>query len=533
MPRRHHATVLLALTALLGPQMPAAAQSRPQAAVVHPVAPVQMLVRARSVSPAPLQPAVVEPAEPVDPWVERVETRLATIEHVAQQRSDAEPSAPSEESALERELATIASAGPRSASVGIAVHELGTGNPVFTWHEREALNPASNQKLLTAAAALELLGADYRFQTRVLRSGDALVIVGEGDPSLQTGHLRAMAEQIAERTDLSKIRRIVVDDSAFSERRFGPGYDSEGPGPSYMAPSGALSLQWNTIEIGIRGAAKGQPVEVWVSPPSAHVTVQSSATGGRGTISTQTRADGERTVIDVRGNLPAGSSTKTRRRITDPGRFTGTTFANLLRHHGAAALRIERGIAPDDAETLVTHESEALPEVLRTSLSYSNNFASEQLLRTLGWRMTGEPGDWTNGRLAVRRYWDAAGLPLRDLLFENASGLSSWGRLTAGSLARLLAFATREGSEASVLPDVLPAAGKEGTMRGRLGRAKGRVNAKTGTMNGASALSGVVQTRGGERLGFSILVAGPISAHRSRRLQDRVVMALVEHDGAA
>lgn len=568
--RSHRATVLLALAALWGAETPAAAESRhrgerpadPRGLDVSPdplPAPVSAAASAASVLRSPSSAssparsgsdeASSEPAPGTDAqpfttdadtgtateegaWVRRIEARLVAVEQQAHELA-ADRLTLTPDPTLVQRLEALASSLPRAAALGIAVRDLATGAPVFEWQGHEALNPASNQKLLAAAAALELLGADYRWQTRVLRAGDALVVVGEGDPSLQVADLRALAEQVATQVDLSTIRRIIVDDTAFSARRLGPGYSAHGPGVSYMAPSGALSLQWNTVEVWVRGAASGRPVNVSVSPPCGHVTVRSSATGATGKASTttvHTRAEGGRTVVEVRGRLAAGKRIHQRRRIGDPGRFTGSTFATLLRAHGAPALPVELGPAPPQAELVVTHHSAPLPEVLRTALSYSNNFASEQVLRTLGWRMTGEPGDWTNGRLALRRYWTAAGLPLRELVFENASGLSTRGRVTASGLADLIAFATRPGSDAAVLPQVLPRAGTEGTLRGRLRRASGRVHAKTGTLDGASALTGVAQTKGGPRVGFSILVGGPVSASRSRRLQDQVVMALVDHD---
>ncbi|MEM9462908.1 MAG: D-alanyl-D-alanine carboxypeptidase/D-alanyl-D-alanine-endopeptidase [Myxococcota bacterium] len=558
--RSHRATVLLALAALWGAETPAAAESRrlgeraaaPRGLDVAPdplPAPISAATSAGSVpASSPTVPRTdaepsraeteADPDPDMDPdmepdaWVRRIEARLLNVEQQAHELA-ADRLASTPDPALVQRLETLASSLPRSAALGIAVRDLATGAPVFEWQEHEALNPASNQKLLAAAAALELLGADYRWQTRVLRAGDALVVVGEGDPSLQVADLRALAEQIATRVDLSTIRRIIVDDTAFSARRLGPGYSAHGPGASYMAPSGALSLQWNTVEVWVRGAAPGRPVSVSVSPPCGHVTVRSSATGARGqasSVTVHTRAEAERTVVEIRGRLAASQRIHQRRRIGDPGRFTGSTLATLLRAHGALALPVELGPTPPQAEPVVTHRSAPLPEVLRTALSYSNNFASEQVLRTLGWRMTGEPGDWTNGRLALRRYWAAAGLPLRELVFENASGLSTRGRVTASGLADLLAFATRPGSDAAVLPEVLPRAGTEGTLRGRLRRAADRVHAKTGTLAGASALTGVAQTKGGPRVGFSILVGGPVSASRSRRLQDQVVMALVDHD---
>lgn len=530
---RHTAAALVAVATLLGGANAAAeaGASTPRAGEAP-----RLRSTARLSSPVLLpQPLVSEGAAPLaaaDPWAARVDERLDGLREAAQARAEQRPPEAEITEDLHHRLERLASGMHDHATLGIAVRELSTGAPVFEYEAERSLNPASNHKLVTAAAALELLGDDYRFETRVLRDGDALVIVGEGDPSLQEEDLEALASEVAERVDLHEIRRVVVDDTAFSERRFGPGYDPEGPGVSYMAPSGALSLQFNTVEIEVQGAAEGQPVQVSVSPPCEHLEIRSTATGGRGGLSVQTWSDGDRTVVDVRGHLRRGKRYDKRRRITEPGLFTGSAFAQMLAHRGAEALAVERGPAPAGAEVVVTHRSAPLPEVLESALAYSNNFTTEQVLRTLGWRMTGEPGDWDNGHRALDRYWEAAGLPSDAVVFENASGLSSRGRVTAAALADLLTFATREGSPAAALLTALPIAGREGTLRGRLRRSGGRVRAKTGTLRGASALSGIVEAKGGRRLGFSILVNGPVSPTLSRRLQDRVVMALVEHGAA-
>jgi D-alanyl-D-alanine carboxypeptidase/D-alanyl-D-alanine-endopeptidase (penicillin-binding protein 4) len=466
-------------------------------------------------------------------WVARIDARLAALHEAALAHAARRPDHAEASAALLRRLESLATGLHDRASLGIAVRDLDTGAAVFEHDAERGLNPASNHKLLTAVAALELLGEGYRWQTRVLRAGDALVLRGEGDPSLQVEDLERLAAEVASTIDLHEIRRVIVDDTVFSPRRFGPGYDADGRGESYLAPSGALSLQWNTVEIDVRGAAAGQPVRVDVSPACEHVRVHGTALGGGGALAVRSRADGEHTVVDVVGHLRAGVRVTERRRVADPGRFAGSTFAAMLARRGApAGLPVELGPTPVDATPVATHVSAPLPQVLDSALAWSSNVSTEQILRTLGWRESGEPGDWDNGRRALERYWQAAGLSHHALEFENASGLSSHGRISAAALADLLAFAAREGSDAAALWAALPVAGRDGTLRGRLRRSGGRVRAKTGTLTGASALSGVVRARGGRRLGFSILVNGPVSTGRSRRLQDAVVMALVEHGAA-
>ncbi|MCH9680832.1 MAG: D-alanyl-D-alanine carboxypeptidase/D-alanyl-D-alanine-endopeptidase [Deltaproteobacteria bacterium] len=529
--RRHTAIALLVLAAQLGAGGPAAAEAGPRDGFDPSARSLELRPRIATTAPSP--GSRIEPADTEqDPWVGTIARRLEALAAAARDHAAERPEHAATTDALLERLRSLATTMHEDAALGIAVRDLSTGAPVFEWDASRSLNPASNHKLLTAVAALELLGADYRWQTQVLRRGDQLVLVGEGDPSLQVGDIAALADAVANAVDLSEIRGIVVDDTAFSSRRFGPGYDAQGPGFSYMAPSGALSLQWNTVEIEVKGAAKGHPVRIAVSPQCDHMEIRSTAKGGRGALSAQTWAHDEHTVVDVRGHLRAGTRYTKRRRVNDPGRFTASAFAAQLQRHGAGPLKIVRGSAPPSAALVATHRSAPLPEVLESALAYSNNFTTEQVLRTLGWRMSGEAGDWNNGHRALERYWEAAGLPLEALAFENASGLSSVGRITAAALADLLAFAAREGSPAAALWSALPVAGREGTLRGRLRRSHGRVRAKTGTLRGASALSGVVEVKGGRRLGFSILVNGPVSARRSRRLQDDVVMALLEHGAA-
>jgi D-alanyl-D-alanine carboxypeptidase/D-alanyl-D-alanine-endopeptidase (penicillin-binding protein 4) len=128
----------------------------------------------------------------------------------------------------------------------------------------------------------------------------------------------------------------------------------------------------------------------------------------------------------------------------------------------------------------------------------------------------------------IERFFTTIGREPGELVFVNASGYSREGRLSADAIVALLQLVAREGSASAALLPALPTPGGDGTLRGRLGRARGLVRAKTGTLRDASALSGIVQTQAGHRYGFSILVNGRLSSDASRRIQDRIVTALVE-----
>lgn len=508
----------------------------------------------------------------------RVEAASANVEDLPEVAFDVEAL----RSDIEHAIARIQD----RAQVSVHVRDLESDRVLFDYYGTALLNPASNHKLLTSSAALELLGPDYVFETRVLLVDESLVLVGEGDPTIDADALQMLANEVAERIPVATLSEIVVDDSAFSPRSFGPGYSDEGVGASYEAPSGALSLNFNTVEVTVYPV--GRKAAVKLEPDSTHLIVDNRARIGGGTSDLEIRAERELKVavgdatadvpresvltkIEVVGNLARGSrGYKVRRRVLDPGMFTAGAFALMLaeasqseqlpvrvgtigpldletldsleEHGDGEALELPIELEPVDGHSamlVARRHSPPLIEVVGGVLAYSNNFAAEQLLRTLGWRMTGDPGDWDNGSEVVRGYWIALGNDPDALVFENASGLSRTGRVTTSALVDLMAVATRTQTAGASLIDALPVAGREGTLRTRLRRSGKRVRAKTGTLDGVSGLTGVITSEAGvPQVAFSILINvhedNRLAADSRRKIEDRIVMDVLEHiDGWA
>lgn len=441
-----------------------------------------------------------------------IDARLAALPAVAS-------SGAAQDKKLQRVMDFIAQQYP-AARVSVEVRDphapaaLGT---VAAISPGRSLIPASNQKIVTAAAAAELLGIDYRFETRVALHDDTLYLIGQGDPSLMIDDLHALAEHTTQRAPLGEIRRVVVDDSAFAAPRFGPGYDPNDNGAAYQAPVGALSLNFNTVEV------LGGPTPS-VYPPSTAVSVIGDPSAPQAQAWSREGEDGA-TIIEVAG-LRRGETI--RRRVADPGMFTGGAFAHVVSElTDSEPLRVERGSTPSEAEIIATHRSETLPSILQPALTYSNNFTSEQVLLTLAWRTSNEPGTFDNGRDVLERFVAALGVSADEYECVNGSGLSREGRASASALAAVLTASQRTDAPSSFIVSALAQPGRDGTLKQRLGWARDRVRAKTGTMDRASALSGILQTRSGPRV-FSILVNG-IPAERARALQDTLVLAIAEN----
>jgi D-alanyl-D-alanine carboxypeptidase/D-alanyl-D-alanine-endopeptidase (penicillin-binding protein 4) len=362
--------------------------------------------------------------------------------------------------------------------------------------------------------------------------------VGEGDPALDREALGRLADRVVEATTVAELRALHVDDTAFSASRLPPGFDADGPGPGYQAPSGALSLEFNAVAVTVYPVRGSRALAVRVDPSSAHVRVESSATvGPRDALRVISQEDRGRTEIRVSGTLRAGArAVVERRRIHDPGLHAGAVFAQMLADRTATApLAVTRAEVPGDAEPLAAHVSPELVELVADELAFSNNVMAEQILRTVAWRMTGEPGDWSSGAEVLRSYWSALGHDPTGLQFENGSGLSREGRVSSSALVDLISMAEQLREAGPALADVLPVAGEAGTMRARLRLSGKRVRAKTGTMDGVSGLSGVITSEAGvPQVAFSILINArpdgqPFVASERRAVEDRVVLTVLRY----
>ncbi len=412
-------------------------------------------------------------------------------------------------------LAPIIKRIEEHATVSLHVRDLASQAVLYDHQGQTLRNPASNQKMLTASAALDLLGPDYQFQTHFYQQGKNLYVVGEGDPTLTSERLVDMMKEVAAQFDFKGVEKLRVDDTAFSIEKHIPGYQDDEMGAAYTAPTGALSLDDNAVAFTLIPRGAGEPLTVKLEHPNRNVHVDCTATGSatddapENTLSVKSVGDGAITVIEVRGSLSVSRGPQwMRRRVEDPGIFAGEAFAAALAQTlNAPPLAVERGAKPEGAHLLFSWSSAPLIEVVKNAMAHSNNFATEQVLRTLAWRMTSEPGGWENGTKVLAAYWQTIGVNPDALVIKNGSGLSNEGRFTAAGIADLLSAAAMTQVPNSGLLSVLPEAGKEGTLHSRHNEAKGRLRAKTGTMDNISALSGVLTSVAGDPvLVFSLML---------------------------
>jgi D-alanyl-D-alanine carboxypeptidase/D-alanyl-D-alanine-endopeptidase (penicillin-binding protein 4) len=292
-----------------------------------------------------------------------------------------------------------------------------------------------------------------------------------------------------------------------------------------MAPTGAASLNSNAVAVYLRPDDHPSPkATVEVEPPSDYFVIDALvATGARRNrrYSVLSESMGERQKIIARGFVPAGKETWSAwRKIDNPLQYFGQTLKTVLGERGIKVKgRVRAGPVPNTARELYSAESDTLDVVLKRLNKHSSNFIAEQLLKTLGAEVAGGPGSSARGVGVVEDFLEKdVGIPRGSYAMKNGSGLNDANRFSAAQLSRLLRYMWERFPLAPEYLGSLGIAGKDGTVKYRFegSDAVGRLRAKTGTLENVSALSGYVQSVGGEKLAFSMICndypgrAGPV-----------------------
>jgi len=443
--------------------------------------------------------------------------------------------------------AAVGSEGIGAAKIGVAVIDVESGNTLYAKNAALLLNPASNVKLVTTAAALAMLGPEYRWRTVAyadapVHNGELrgrLYLRGTGDPTLVVEDLWRLASDLYAQGLRKVSGELAVDDTFFDAERVGPGFEQKNEDAAYRAPNGALSLNYNAVGVHVLpGPADGAPARVVIDPQTPYFTIVNEArtiAAGRTALTVETREDGDHTLVAVRGRIRLKDPGQViLRRVAHPDLYTAWAFRELLARRGIKVTgEVVRAAVPTTARALSAHASQPLGVAVRDVNKRSNNFMAEQILKTLGAETGGRPGTWQKGIEAVSAYLEKVGIARGEYKMTNGSGLYDSNRFTPAQLAALLRSAAKDFRYAADFVGSLALAGADGTIGHRMegSLAERFVRAKTGTLAGVSCLAGYAGAPGKTPLAFAVLMNGlpdpgtPVA----RKAQDAIAEALVAY----
>jgi D-alanyl-D-alanine carboxypeptidase/D-alanyl-D-alanine-endopeptidase (penicillin-binding protein 4) len=435
----------------------------------------------------------------------------------------------------EVEAALATARVPREAVSLIVVDAEGHSPARLNWRAGVPMNPASVMKLVTTAAALDLLGPAFTWSTPVYVEGVVrdgvlhgnLYIKGQGDPKMVIERLWLLLRRVQALGIRTIDGDIVLDRSAFETPEQDAGeFDGERLRPYNAAPD-ALLLNFKSVVMTFTPDRGKATTSVNFDPPLAGVQLQASVpsvAGDCGDYRARLKADFvDAARIRFAGGYPASCGEKVWPvAYADPRSYATRAVEGLWKDMGGKLTgKLREGRVSPGLKPAFEVASPALADVIRDINKYSNNVMAQQVFLTLSLQQKGS-GTLDGSRELLRTWWrerfGEADMPVLD----NGSGLSRSERVTAQGLARMLQTVYLS----PLMPELmssLPIAGVDGTLRrGRMRANAGQAHLKTGTLRDATAIAGFVHGASGRRY-VVVAIANHPNAAAARPALDALV----------
>lgn len=417
--------------------------------------------------------------------------------------------------------------GLTGAAIGFCVLD-SSGEVIYERQGDIAQIPASSLKTLTTATALEVLGPEFRFQTRLgvsepnekgISKGD-LIIVGGGDPMLSISNYQSWIEGLIKAGLAAVPGRVIGDGRLFPGSTFGDFWNWGDIGNGYGSPVSGLNLEHNRFTATIAPAeVEGEPATLGAILPEVpgvewkNESLTGPADSGDGIVI----HGGERAVVmHLRGTAPLGEEMNVKGAVPDPEKFAAHHLRKALLAAGitvggaavgAGELVMKNEPVPVIGKELLVHQSPPLLEIVRSIHESSDNHETECLFQTLALQ-TGMPA-----AEAVRTHWEARGLDLSGWRMVDGSGLARADYITPRALARLQYLASTGPQGPAYVGSLLTAF--DGTLR-----------FKAGAMSAVRSITGLLETESGDVLSFAFIVNHYGAASSVQRLQGELLGAM-------
>ncbi len=410
--------------------------------------------------------------------------------------------------------------GSLQEGVTFSIHivKADTGSTVYEKGAKEPLIPASNMKIITTAAALRYLGADFEYKTKVGLYENSLVVIGSGDPLLgdeqtdakygrQKGWIFEDIVGKLKRDGITSIEDIIVDTGVFDNECVHPSWPVAELNRSYACEVSGLNYNLNCIELSVRNT--GGRVNILMEPQTSFVTLINKVKPiSRGDSSLGTYRNSQPNKLTVHGECK-NEYGPIEVAIEKPAAFFGYL---LFEHLSKASIEIkgrfiEKVLDNDSDFRLLAEYKTTMSDCLARCQKDSLGLAAEAQLKTIAAvnNPSGKNGSWDRGRELISEYLSGLGIDKSQFYIDDGSGLSRQNKLSAHTLTTVLSdLFNSENWE--MYRDSLAVGGVDGTIAKHFKAEpyKGKILGKTGYISGVKSFSGICITAGGDYI-FSIL----------------------------
>lgn len=394
----------------------------------------------------------------------------------------------------------INDSGVEKNSIAISIRDLNSGKPVYELNEKILMHPASVQKLLTLPPAVEVLGDDYDFTTKIYkRNNDSYIIKLGADPYLTYSDLKQLAKNIEQETT----KRVYIDDSILEKKDWGEGWQWDDDMNSLMPRFNSYNLDGNVIKITVMPTQKGQLATIINPSKYPIVFLNNVKTGEQNNVKIARDNSISANTLTLEGtvNKPVVLSVPT----NNLKRYFDVRLTNALSDRNIYLKEnfISDKVTANDKE--LEKISHSLNQAIDDILKNSNNMVAETVSKLAGGKAYNDRGTDAYAIKLFNDYCVKNKLDNSRLRLTDASGVSKNNLATADFISNYLVF-----NKNNETLQHLPTPG-EGTLTHRMLPIQNDLRAKTGTLKDVSSIAGYLTTKKGNKYTFCIIINDPSS----------------------
>ena len=413
---------------------------------------------------------------------------------------------------------------------------------LISQNAHKKMTPASVTKVLTASAVLENFLPGTKFKTQIYLEqrpkgptvAGSIYLKGGGDPSFVSENMWFLVNTFKRNGVESIEGDLVVDDSLFDSIRYDESRESSRVDRAYDAPVGAMSFNWNSINVFVQPGIKGEKANVFLDPENAYTKLENkvkTVSGEKVNVEVHRKAEGGHDLIIVEGSIgEKGPQYVVYKNITQPDIWSGYQLKSFLAQRGIVVKgQVRVGRVPTSAFMAAESESKPVEDIMVDMNKFSNNYVAEMLCNNLGLKKK-QPATIEAGMDMIREHLQKLGISAKDYELFNPSGLTRENKMTAEVLWKVLKHLHEDFRVQPEFLRSLPIAGIDGTLKKRMkGTSAERwVRAKTGSINGVVSLAGYAGQKDGTPLTFVFIYNGSHDEAKVRQFYDDVIIELVK-----
>ena len=441
-------------------------------------------------------------------------------------------------------IAGILSQLPSSAKTAVMVYDPDTEDTIYAYNPAESMIPASNTKIFTTATAFSLLGNNWIFMTKLLTDDQDLdstvingnlYIKGYGNSLFTDSNLDSLVKDLKAK-GVKKITGNIIGDDSYCDNIYSrEDWITDEHANVSVPPVSALVINRNTIIVQLyANKTNGSLVDAKVFPECSFIklNVTARATKSRSNPKIKFSTEGNKIVINVSGAMRIRKYPRSYAvYVEDPPLFAANLLHDRLIKNGITVNgHAETGVTPQNAVE-INYAGTSITNLIAHTNKHSDNFLAECLFKVIGAEYSGKQGNSFYATQAVLRFIKDNNIFDEGTAVVDGSGISRYNEITVGAITGVLETMYLNPDLYQNYYSTMAIAGVDGTLEDRMrsGYAKNNFHGKTGTLNGVSALSGYLTTKGNRDLIVCIIMEfKSYGANFYRGIQDKIIDYLSE-----